>query len=802
MTQLVPWTAAARRELAAGEPPLWNRGLGAGSPLLADQQTAIFHPFTLLGLALPIGKAWTLSAGLRLFWSLFFLYVFLRGWRLPLLASLFGAVAYGFCTFHVVWLLFPLGLATMMLPMGMAAAGELVRRPRWRSFLLLAGALALAVLGGHPESALFIGVTVGCYTLYLAMTEPMARAARARRLAAAAAAAAAAVALTAPAWYPTLAVLPLTGRFQAFESLSRQGQERRAGADWLLPLLAPNLLGTVPSGTYRPPQPRARWIPDDYGEVASGYAGIAALALTLALAFGRWRGKGGGSGGGGGESGSRAIGNRGPLRRPAAFFLGAMAVALLTVAEAPGWYPLFCRLPLLGVALHQRLRFLWALGAAVNGALALGALLEGRLAMLAVRRALAATAAVLALIAAARWQELGARGIRSFVLSQLAISMAVLAVLFLLAWAGGRDGAGATRDLSSHGALTRHLSSHGALARAWAIAAVALTFVELGALTWHYNPPGLPRELLPVTGAIRALQRTPAPGRIAAAGRSLLPDTPGYYGLEDVKTTDPVRDPRYLRLLAALLAVRPDDYDQRIHDMAAPFFDFLGVRAIYAPPGRPAPAAAMRLIYSGADGEVFANPRALPRYFLAGSWQVEPSFEGALAKLAAIADFRAATIVNRVPWQVRRAMSAGRDAAGGPRQPGDAAGLPRPPGYDVGSARGGKGAGGELRLLAYGANSARLAIDSHGWNLLVSSDADWPGWRLAWNGERLPAVVVNGAFVGAFVPPGRGVVELRNRPREVDMGLASAAGALLLLGLSYLVGRVWHDRGNAARQEV
>jgi hypothetical protein len=283
-----------------------------------------------------------------------------------------------------------------------------------------------------------------------------------------------------------------------------------------------------------------------------------------------------------------------------------------------------------------------------------------------------------------------------------------------------------------------------------------------------------------VTGAIRALQRTPAPGRIAAAGRSLLPDTPGYYGLEDVKTTDPVRDPRYLRLLAALLAVRPDDYDQRIHDMAAPFFDFLGVRAIYAPPGWPAPAAAMRLIYSGPDGEVFANPRALPRYFLAGSWQVEPSFEGALAKLAAIADFRAATIVNRVPWQVRRAMSAGRDAGGG----------------------GGKGAGGELRLLAYGANSARLAVDSHGWNLLVTSDADWPGWRLAWNGERLPAVVVNGAFVGAFVPPGRGVVELRYRPRELDTGLASAAGALLLLGLSYGVWRVWHDRGNAERQEV
>ena len=469
------------------------------------------------------------------------------------------------------------------------------------------------------------------------------------------------------------------------------------------------------------------------------------------------------------------------LAPPSAFFLGAMAVALVTLAEAPGWYPLFCRLPLLGVALHQRLRFLWALGAAVSGAVALGGLLEGRIAMRAVRRALVATAALLALILAGRWQELGARGIRSFAVSQVAISMAVLAALFLLAAAGARKRAlisnGAReRALISNGARSRVPISDGARSRAWvAIAATALTFVELGALTWRYNPPGRPLELLPATGAIRALQRTPAPGRIAAMGRSLIPDTPGFFGLEDVKTTDPVRDPRYLRLLSALLAVRPEDYDQRIHDMEAPFFNFLDVRAVYAPPGRPAPAAGMRLIYSGPDGEVFANPRALPRYFLAGSWRVAPSFESALPQLAAIADFRAVTIVNRVPWQVRRAMSAGQEAAG----------RPLPPGGEVGSARGGKGAGGELRLLGYGATSARLAIDGRGWNLLVSSDADWPGWRLDWNGERLPAVVVNGAFVGAFVPPGRGIVELRYRPRELDAGLESAAAAALLLGLGY-----------------
>src|SRR5437764_6899581 len=153
-TQLAPWTRVARDAIRAGEWPLWNRYSAAGSPLLANQQTAIFHPFTLAGVfLLPIGKAFTLSASLRLFTLLFFTFAFLR--RLPVRteAAVFGAIAYTFCTFHVVWLLFPLGLATMMLPVALCGVQQLFARPRFASFALLTIGLACSVLGGHPESA-------------------------------------------------------------------------------------------------------------------------------------------------------------------------------------------------------------------------------------------------------------------------------------------------------------------------------------------------------------------------------------------------------------------------------------------------------------------------------------------------------------------------------------------------------------------------------------------------------------------------------------------------------------------------
>ncbi|HEY6321649.1 MAG TPA: YfhO family protein [Thermoanaerobaculia bacterium] len=722
VTELVPWTDAARQELLAGDLPLWNRGLGAGSPLLASQQTAIFHPFTLLGLALPIGKAWTLSVGLRLFSCLFFLFVFLREWRLPTLAAIFGAVAYTFCTFHVVWLLFPLGLATMALPVGLAAATELVRRPRSRSFLLLVLALSLAILGGHPESALFVGVTVGAYALYLTLTEHFPAAVRLARLARAAAAALAAVLLTAPVWYPTLAVLPLTDRYQAFRGLAAHPPPRRVTGQWLLPLLAPNILGNVQTGTYQRPETPDRSIPSDYGEVATGYSGAAALALALA-GFGMAR------------------------RRPAGFFLAALAAAVLTVAEAPVWYPLICRLPLLGIALHQRLRFLYALGVAVGAATALGKLLEHPANWRPVRWGLCAAGLLVGAVHALGWHDLAERGASHFALVQLALSLGVLLVL------AGMAAARVPRP-------------------AFVAAAIALTLLELGAVTWRYNPAAFPGEVLPPTGAVRALAQGAAPHRMVAVGASFMPDTPGAFGLEDVKTTDPIHAPRYAQLLQALLEVRPGDNGERVRAWESPFLDFLNVTAIYSPPETPQANPDWRLVYGGKDGLVFANPHALPRYFLATRWRAAPSFELARRQMEQIADFRQMTVVNRVPWWVGGA----------------------PPG----TRQEGQGGGGAVRLLSYTGSRTCLDVASRGWNLLVTSDASWPGWRITWNGARLPPVLVNGVFLGVFLPPGKGVLELRYRPREFDLGLALAGGALLALAAGLAVSRLYRRRRAAA----
>src|SRR5438128_3277754 len=199
-TQLAPWTRVARDQILNREWPLWNRFAGCGTPLLASQQSAIFHPFTLISfLLLPIGKAFTLTASLRLFTILFFTFCLVRQWQVRDSVAIFAAISYAFCVFHVVWLLFAHVAATMMLPVCMAAAQEVVRQPRVRAFLLLTSALACSLLGGHPESAFWIYLITGAWSLYLSREW--------RALLSTGAAFILAAALTAFVWPPTAALL-------------------------------------------------------------------------------------------------------------------------------------------------------------------------------------------------------------------------------------------------------------------------------------------------------------------------------------------------------------------------------------------------------------------------------------------------------------------------------------------------------------------------------------------------------------------------------------------------------------------
>lgn len=188
-SQYYPLQFFSTRELSAGRLPSWNPYINAGQPGLADIQTGGFYPLNLLpNLALALlGRPLTLGllqAQVVLHFSLasLFTYLFARrvarrsGARLPA-ARFAGAVAAlsftyaGYLTsFPVqqltiletaVWL--PLVLFFQDLSLDSAGGGARRLRP-----LVLAGmALALALLAGHPQTAMLVVYASLAYGLFL-----------------------------------------------------------------------------------------------------------------------------------------------------------------------------------------------------------------------------------------------------------------------------------------------------------------------------------------------------------------------------------------------------------------------------------------------------------------------------------------------------------------------------------------------------------------------------------------------------------------------------------------------------------
>jgi hypothetical protein len=700
-TQLAPWTRVARDAVLHGEMPLWNRFAASGTPLLANQQTAMFHPFTLLGLLLPIGNAFTLSAALRLLFVSFFTFVFLRQVGATSSASLFGAVAYTFSSFHIIWLLFPLGLATMMLPACLATANEYMQNERPSSYVVLVAALAFSVLGGHPESALWVWVVTACYAAGTCLAQR-----RFARLAMVASTFVFAMLLTAFFWYPTLRLLPATSRYHAMQSREANPPDHGLSAEWLFPLVAPNVLGNPVNGTYVPPRGSHPAVLSDYGEVASAYSGLATLALALAAPLLTRR------------------------RSGLVFAMALMLFALLTIAEVPLWRDVLHAIPFAGITLQQRLRVLWNLGTCIAATFSLDALLAGASRRTAILSFSVCSIAYVALYALRRPPMQDALALVQFA----APLVAALAIAIVLA------------------------------ARIHPAAIVLLVFCDLVAATFRYNPSAEPRDVYPTTGAIRYLQTVPRPSRMAAIGWSFLADTPSYYGIEDVKTTDPIENEQYMRLLRGYL--RTDGYDLVIGDVSQPFFDFLNIRYLYVPPDQPLHDARFAERYRGPDGAVFENLRAMPRYALVAAGSIEPDFGMTVWRSRAIADFRLRALVDHVPTAVRRL------------------GL-HPDGDDLALSRG------TVRVVRYGAATTELEVRNTSWSLLTTSDVAWPGWRVYVNGQRLPPVVINGAFNGCFIPPGGGRVVLRYHPDSYDSGLRCGAAGLLLLGIVLVV---WNRR--------
>ncbi len=177
-----PMYRFAAQSLHHGELPLWNPFLYAGAPFLADNQSGLFYPPNLLLFLLNPNPSYRAIEGLVMFhfWLAgTSLYLCLRGWRpqnrITIFPAMLGALAFMFSDLFITHVgNLNLNAVIAWLPLALLALHRAIEAVGWQaqSRWALFGGLVVNVstLAGHGQMTFMLGLFLGCYGLYRAMT--------------------------------------------------------------------------------------------------------------------------------------------------------------------------------------------------------------------------------------------------------------------------------------------------------------------------------------------------------------------------------------------------------------------------------------------------------------------------------------------------------------------------------------------------------------------------------------------------------------------------------------------------------
>jgi hypothetical protein len=725
-TQVIPWTRAVRVAWKERSLPLRNRWNGCGMALAANSQSAAFSPFTFLGLLLPLARAFTLTAAVKLLLAGCGMWLWTRELHATERSAAFAAVAFALSfTFAPPWILYQQSSVFCLWPWTLFLI-ERCRdeRRRGRAIAALTVVFALTALAGHPESAAIGMLFAGLWLAVRWLCGDLPDALRLGR--AIAPAAAIAVGLTAFLLIPSVFAIGASGRisiaarpyWQPHLSLLPHAP-RWSG---IFPAFFPHTLGnairspTLPGGT------------GTFCEMAMGYAGIVGWVAAL-LVF-----------------------RPGSARKRSEWALWGLLLCGFGVAV--------CAWPLAEIWAHiPAIRYVFPLR--FNGwvALALPAIAALELDRYGrdVRDGRAKpTAAVLvpcllaacgiALYVAFLAERRVAGGLR-FQTWQLAAILVVLGLAGLLALsARARPGTYVT----------------------------ALTILCGAELLYQWrglNRLYAPAMLFPETRLLQFLHAQPGTFRVLGHGSVLFPNTNVFAGLEDIRTHDPVERRDYMAFLDATCGYPWTDYFKILRNENAPALDFLNVRFFLGEPGGVAPGPRWLPVYSGADGTVFENQNVLPRAFAPARLRFAPpppprpwpifdaasAFGDTFREIAALADWRATAYV---------LSDGGGEVANPPIEVSE---------YTE-----------STNAASFRARVPEGGPD--GWVVLsLVQDGGWSARDSA--GAVVPARLANGPFLALRIPPGERRVVLRYCPPGMRLGGAISIATLGLLAAAAVSAR-------------
>jgi len=560
--QIVPWAHQVRESWKSFEAPLWNHLSASGYPLLGSGQSSALSPLRLIALPLELGHAMTAEAAMKILIALTFTFLFCRRRGYSEIASTIGAIAFGFSTFIVVWLHFPLITSACLLPAVLYALDLLIERRTYPRFVFGALVWTLMLFGGHPETASHTFFIAVMYVLWVVIVERHREPIKLTGT------------LVVALIVAGLLAAPLLAPFAEGLKRSKRYHELKANppgaeapySDWpsAIVLLQPHFFGQVPA--------EKSWGPTDAESMTgfAGYLGVAAWFIVLAnvIATRAWR--------------SREM-----------FFVLMTLIVVGVILAWPGFsegFHLAFRL-----AANARLRLLLVLLLAIQTAAAVDLLQRGRTRVVLIG---IAAASALLLYAFATWHFDSAFEHDSAVLAMLP-SIVVLLICVGQALLPVRPDRSVWPTLPLLIAITAELWQVG---RGW-------------------NPVVPKEQMYPETpilkrlAELKAVQPKNRPFRIVGTGPMFFPNASAIFGFEDIRAHDPMANGNYLGVLRVVAEYDPSDYFAKWNDVNTRLVDYLNVKYILTAPRAELDPYRYALIYDGRDGRIFENADVLPRFY-------------------------------------------------------------------------------------------------------------------------------------------------------------------------------------------
>jgi len=164
---LYPWRLLVIEAYQNHQWPLWNPGYFLGMPLMANFQSAAFSLSNLFFLFFKPILAWSWGVVAQSFFSLLFMYLYLRLKRLAKIPSLLGAVIYSFSGFAVVWHQYNVhGWTMLFLPLILYLTEQYFASKKAFWGFLLSLSAAFQIFSGYLPLVIFTWLVVGLFLLW------------------------------------------------------------------------------------------------------------------------------------------------------------------------------------------------------------------------------------------------------------------------------------------------------------------------------------------------------------------------------------------------------------------------------------------------------------------------------------------------------------------------------------------------------------------------------------------------------------------------------------------------------------